>query len=106
MLVCLSFAVVYKSYSHFYKCLYPVKYNTYVEQTSKKYNVDKAFIYAVIHTESGFDANAQSKVGARGLMQIMPATYTWLQTYLPSEDTSVENLLEPETNAVISFGTL
>ncbi|MGN0518954.1 MAG: lytic transglycosylase domain-containing protein [Acutalibacteraceae bacterium] len=102
MLVCLAFFVVYKSYSHFYKSLYPVKYENYVEQAAKKYNVDEALIYAVIHTESGFNADAQSQAGARGLMQIMPTTYTWLQTHLPSEDGSVENLLEPETN--IEYG--
>lgn len=36
-------------------------------------------IYAVIHTESGFDPKAESGVGAKGVMQMMPSSFEWLQ---------------------------
>lgn len=35
---------------------------------------DKAFVLAIVRQESGFNPHASSKAGARGLMQIMPAT--------------------------------
>jgi len=38
------------------------------------FNLDRAFVYAVMRQESKFRASAKSPRGARGLMQLMPAT--------------------------------
>lgn len=58
---------------------YPRKYSEYVEKAAKDYDLEPSLIYAVIHTESGFDAEAQSGVGACGVMQMMPSSFEWLQ---------------------------
>ena len=52
----------------------PAQIDALVEQNAATWQVDPALIKAVIANESGFNANATSKVGAQGLMQLMPAT--------------------------------
>lgn len=49
-------------------------YEMLIAQASAKYGVDPKLIRGVIRTESGFDADAVSSAGAKGLMQLMDAT--------------------------------
>lgn len=82
---------------------YPLKYSSEIEAASKKYGVDKALIYGVIKTESNFDPEAESGAGALGLMQLMPDTFEWLQTYYKDENNyTFEDLSDPAVN--IDYG--
>lgn len=49
-------------------------YDTHILRTAAAYKVDPLFLHAIIATESRHDHRAVSRVGARGLMQIMPGT--------------------------------
>ncbi len=82
---------------------YPLKYQEEIEAASKKYGVDEALIYGVIKTESNFDPNAKSTVGAIGLMQIMPETFEDIQTRFEKDEThKFEDLYDPALN--IDYG--
>lgn len=77
-------------------------YHEYVEAASEEFGVPESVIYAVIYCESNFEADAVSSAGAKGLMQMMPATFQELQGYL-KETHSQDALLEPEIS--IRYGT-
>jgi soluble lytic murein transglycosylase-like protein len=47
----------------------------FVEKYSEQYKVDSKFVHSVILVESGYNPNATSPCGAKGLMQLMPATF-------------------------------
>ncbi|ERL55384.1 lytic transglycosylase [Psychrobacter aquaticus CMS 56] len=49
-------------------------YDSYIRASAQRHGVDPALMKAMMHTESAFNPNARSPVGAQGLMQLMPAT--------------------------------
>ncbi len=49
-------------------------YQAEIASAAREHGVDEAIVRAIIHAESAFNPNALSRVGAQGLMQLMPAT--------------------------------
>jgi soluble lytic murein transglycosylase-like protein len=45
-----------------------------IETVALKHGIDPALVHAVVEAESNYRPGAKSQVGARGLMQVMPAT--------------------------------
>lgn len=65
------------------------KYVRAVLVISEKHQVDPIWILSVMWTESHFDFSAKSWAGARGLMQIMPATRKFLYKQYKSQGNSL-----------------
>ncbi len=51
-----------------------LRFESLIQETADRHDVDVALVKAVIRTESYFNPNATSRVGASGLMQLMPQT--------------------------------
>ncbi|MCL1635149.1 lytic transglycosylase domain-containing protein [Luteimonas sp. SX5] len=49
-------------------------YQQEIANAAREFGVEEAIVRAIIHAESAFNPNALSRVGAQGLMQLMPAT--------------------------------
>jgi len=64
-------------------------YDDLITRASDKYRIDSALVKAIIKAESNFNHRAVSPVGARGLMQLMPATAANFQ---------VQDSFHPENN--------
>ncbi|WP_026440858.1 lytic transglycosylase domain-containing protein [Acinetobacter tandoii] len=64
-------------------------FDSMIRQAAQTHGVSEGLIKAVMHTESGFNVNARSPVGALGLMQLMPAT---------AKRFNVSNAYDPQQN--------
>jgi membrane-bound lytic murein transglycosylase B len=69
--------------------LWQSKYNDIIIKAAKKFDVDAALVSAVIKAESDYNPRETSHKGARGLMQLMPATASRF---------GVTNSYDPEEN--------
>ena len=79
-----SEAAVLPSYSRNKNAFDPI-----IKQAASQHGISEGLIKAVMHTESGFNVNARSPVGAQGLMQLMPAT---------ARRFNVSNAYDPQQN--------
>ncbi len=67
----------------------PESYDYYFTQSAQDYGIDPLLLKAICWQESRFNPKAQSKVGAIGLMQLMPET---------AKDLKVEDPWDPQQN--------
>ena len=87
------------SYMRFMRAAYPLAYNDIVSSYARQYEFEPSLIYALIHTESGFEPRAVSKANAMGLMQLTKDTFEWAQIRSPEkEKLSADELFKPEVN--------
>lgn len=98
VLIVIGCFAVHAGVQHFYRKNYPVNYRETVLKYAVEYDMDPAFILAVMKTESDFNPNAVSEADARGLMQVAETTFDWIKNKLGEEKTVFEDMFTPETN--------
>ena len=90
---------------HYMRTAYPLEYSEFVQSYAAQYDIDPSLIHALIYVESGYDEKAVSYAGARGLMQLMPKTFAWMQSRSPEKEALTDDaLFDPEIN--IRYGVL
>lgn len=77
--------------------LYPLYYTDVVEASADEFGLPPELVYAVILTESSFDADAVSSAGAKGLMQLTDDTNEWVAWRL-GEEAEPSRIFEPGLN--------
>lgn len=77
---------------------YPRAWDSAVRQASRATSVPEELIWSIMRAESHFRFDAQSPVGALGLMQVMPFTGRQVADLMNLKEFEVRSLLVPETN--------
>ncbi len=62
---------------HDFSQRYPLPHRERLQKEALAFGLDEAWIFGLIRQESRFMADARSRAGAIGLMQLMPATAKW-----------------------------
>jgi soluble lytic murein transglycosylase-like protein len=87
---------------YFVDMYYPLDYEGLIRENAEHRDLDPYLVMGLIRQESAYDPEARSRVGATGLMQIMPATGRELAGKLSSL-LREPRLTDPQTN--IRLGT-
>jgi soluble lytic murein transglycosylase len=77
---------------------YPLRYEEIVRGHARNYRLEPQLLAAVIYQESKFDADARSRSGAIGLMQLLPGTAKGIATRTGGNRFVVDDLYVPELN--------
>lgn len=77
---------------------FPTPFTGQVNRYASKRSLEPAFVYGIIRRESAFNPQARSPVGARGLMQLMPATAKQVSKQLKIRAPSRQDLYTPAFN--------
>jgi soluble lytic murein transglycosylase len=85
---------------------FPAPHNDILHPTAQGLGLDQAWVYGLIRQESRFVSDAQSGVGAAGLMQVMPSTGKWVAEKIGLTDYGHGMLNDIRTNIVLGTNYL
>lgn len=88
---------------HNYSLRYVAPFSDRVLPKADELALDNGWVYGLMRQESRFVMNAKSSVGAKGLMQLMPATAKWIANKIRLDNFHPARVGEMETN--VTLGT-
>jgi soluble lytic murein transglycosylase len=88
---------------HDFALRYPTPFIGQVEPQVKNVGLDTAWVYGLMRQESRFIMDAKSSAGAKGLMQLMPATAKWVARKIGMANYHPAKVTDMQTN--VTLGT-
>jgi soluble lytic murein transglycosylase len=85
---------------------FPAPHNDILHPTAQGLGLDQAWVYGLIRQEARFISDAQSGVGASGLMQVMPSTAKWVAGKIGMDDYGHGMLSDIRTNILLGTNYL
>jgi soluble lytic murein transglycosylase len=90
-------------HQHNYKVRYLAPFKDVFDEQARSAGLEQAWVLGLVRQESRFIVDAKSSVGARGLMQLMPATARWVAKRNGQRDFSMARVAEVPVN--VALGT-
>ena len=89
--------------THDYTLRFPIPHRETLTLAAKQNQLDEAWVYGLIRQESAFISGVRSRVGATGLMQLMPSTAKWVARRASLKDFRMDRLADVDVN--LALGT-
>jgi soluble lytic murein transglycosylase len=87
--------------AHDFTRRYPTHYRDVLSKQAQIRKLDEPLVFGLVRQESRFIADAKSSAGARGLMQVMPATARWVAGKMGMKGFRPSRVSKPEVNAAL-----
>lgn len=91
---------------HDFSQRYPTPFYAKVEPRVREVGLDPAWVYGLMRQESRFIMDAKSSAGAKGLMQLMPATANYVAKKIGMHDFHQGRVTEMDTNVILGTNYL
>lgn len=98
LLITIVLIIILYNIGNIGRAFYPIQYKDIIFSEARNNGMDPFLMAAIVKTESNFNNLAVSPKGARGLMQIMPDTGSWVAKQGGIPDYSPARLFEPAYN--------
>jgi soluble lytic murein transglycosylase len=94
------------AHHHNYKVRYLAPFKDVFGEQARSAGLEEAWVLGLVRQESRFIVDAKSSAGARGLMQLMPATARWMAKRTGLRDFNMARVAEVPVNVALGTGYL
>lgn len=94
------------AHQHNYKVRFLAPFKEVFSEQARSAGLEEAWVLGLVRQESRFIVNAKSSAGARGLMQLMPATARWVAQRTGIRDYKPANVSDVPINVALGTGYL